>query len=439
MSAQRLGSEHSHGENSLQRSIGPGTLAASVINGTIGTGIFALPAIVAGRLGHATVVAYLICTVLIGLVYLCYAEAGSRISLSGGAYAYVEAAFGPFAGFLTSSVLWFGYCMLSDAAIADALVTMLASMVPWAGEPVPRALILIGMFGALAAINIRGVRSGARLVVTLTVLKLAPLVLLIVLGAPHLQWSDVTPSGAAHWDDLGATTLLLFFAFAGGETAVTPSGEIRNPNRTVPRGLLLGLGAVVLIYMGLQAITQSVLGAELARHKDAPLAAVGEILIGPAGATLLLIGACVSIVGTLSGDMLNTPRAIYAAGRDGLLPGPLGAVHPRFRTPHVAIAGAFRELAIVSSASILLVDLAVVLAVPVLRKRDVRAGERAGEYVFRLPGGPLIPICGALVVLWTLSNIARDEAIGVGLLVLVSSAFYLYARRKQKPVDVAGT
>jgi len=219
----------------------------------------------------------------------------------------------------------------------------------------------------------------------------------------------------------------------------------------VPRGLLLGLGAVVLIYMGLQAITQSVLGAELARHKDAPLAAVGEILIGPAGATLLLIGACVSIVGTLSGDMLNTPRAIYAAGRDGLLPGPLGAVHPRFRTPHVAIAllaglgcafaiaGAFRELAIVSSASILLVDLAVVLAVPVLRKRDVRAGERAGEYVFRLPGGPLIPICGALVVLWTLSNIARDEAIGVGLLVLVSSAFYLYARRKQKPVDVAGT
>lgn len=441
------GSDHSHGEKSLQRSIGTGTLAANVINATIGTGIFTLPAIVALQLGHATIVAYLICAVLMGMVYLCYAEAGSRISVTGGAYAYVETAFGPFAGFLTSSMLWFGYCMLSDAAIADALVSMLATQVPWAGEPIPRALILIGVFAVLAAINIRGVRSGARFVVGVTLVKLAPLVLLLLIGAPQLSWGDISPVGDAHWDALGATTLLLFFIFGGGETAVTPSGEIRNPSRTVPRGLLLGLAAIVFFYMSLQALTQSVLSDELALHTAAPLAGVGEKLLGPIGGTLLIVAACVSIFGTLSGDMLNTPRAIYAAGRDGLLPAPLAAIHPRFRTPHVAIlllaglscifaiAGAFRQLAIVSSAAILLVNLAVVLAVPVLRRRNVRSG----DYVFQLPGGPLIPICGALVVLWMLSNIARDEAIGVGLLVLVSSVLYLYARhRKRKVPDTAG-
>jgi amino acid transporter len=436
----------SDSEKELQRQIGPGTLAASVINATIGTGIFTLPVVVALRLGHATVVAYLICAVLVGLIFLCYAEAGSRVSVSGGAYAYVETAFGPYAGFLTSSLLWFGYSMLSDAAIADALVSMLATMVPWAGKPVPRALIMIAMFGGLAAFNIRGVRSGARLVVGLTLAKLAPLVLLIVLGFSHVRWGDIDPTGAAHWDDLGATTLLLFFMFAGGETAVTPSGEIRNPNRTVPRGLLMGIGAVVFIYMIIQAVTQSVLGADMEQYNAAPLVGVADRLIGPAGATLLLVGACVSIFGTLSGDMLNTPRAIYAASRDGLLPGPFAAIHPRFRTPHLAIAllavlactfaiaGAFRSLAVASSACLLLVDLAVALSVLVLRRRNVRAG----DYVFKVRGGPLIPILGALVVLWTLSHIARDEAIGVALLVVASSILYLYSRyRRQKALDAA--
>src|SRR5688500_4114894 len=323
-----------HGEQSegLVRAIGVPGLAANAINLTVGAGIFALPAAVAAQLGPAAIVAYLVCALAVCLVFLCFAEAGSRVSRSGGAYAYVEAAFGPYAGFLVGTLLWFGFGVLSDAAIANVLVDSLASMAPWVGSPVPRAIVMIGIFAALALINVRGVRQGARFAVGVTLVKLLPLLILIVGGAfairaEHLAWTGLPPV-----EGIGAASLLLFFAFGGAETALTASGEIRDPARTVPRGILLGIAGILLLYLGLQTVAQGVLGPDLPRAQAAPLATTADRVFGGWGRALLVAGAVLSVFGNIAGDVLAMPRALYASARDGVLPLALARVHPRFQT-----------------------------------------------------------------------------------------------------------
>ena len=419
-------------EVGLVRAIGTGTLAASIINLVIGAGIFALPALVVAEIGTAAPFAYLLCSILVGLVFLCFAEAGSRLARSGGAYACVEAAFGSVAGFLVSALLWFGVGVLSCAAISNVIADTLASVWPWTGHPSVRFLFLCLLFGSLAAINVTGVRSASRFVVLNTAVKLVPLLVLVATGLPAIQWANLAVKAWPPLENFGATSLLLFFAFGGAELALTPSGEVQNPPRTVPRAILLGLGGVLVLYISVHAVAQGVLGPELAQQKGAPLAAAAERVLGTGGRLLLVLGTTLSIFATLSGSLLATPRALFAAAEDGLLPSSLAKVHPRFRTPHIAIivfavlscafavTGTFRSLAFVSSASVLLIYLAVSLSVLGLRRRNVQASQQ----VFRIPGGPLVPLVSSAVVLWLLSHIAKAEALGLSLLLLVASAVY---------------
>jgi basic amino acid/polyamine antiporter, APA family len=419
-------------EVGLVRAIGTGTLAASIVNLVIGAGIFALPALVVAEIGTAAPFAYLLCSILVGLVFLCFAEAGSRVAGSGGAYACVEAAFGPLAGFLVSTLLWFGVGVLSCAAISNVIADTLASVWPWTGHLSVRFLLLFLLFGGLAAINVAGVRSASRFVVLNTAVKLVPLLIFVATGLPAIDWDNLALETWPPLENLGATSLLLFFAFGGAELALTPSGEVQDPPRTVPRAILLGLGGVLGLYISVQGVAQGVLGPELAQHRGAPLAAAAERVLGSGGRFLLVLGASLSIFATLSGSLLATPRALFAAAEDGLLPARLAAIHPRFRTPHIAIivfaalsyafaiTGTFRALAVVSSASVLLIYFAVSLSVLGLRRRNVQATQQ----MFCIPGGPFVPLLSCGVVLWLLSHAARAEVLGLSLLLLVASAVY---------------
>lgn len=419
-------------DEGLIRAIGPRALTLNIINMVVGGGIFVLPGLVAVQLGSAAIVAYLICSVAVALVFLCFAETGSRITRSGGAYAYIEEAFGPFAGFMASILLWFGWNVLSNAAIAAAMVEAIAIPFPVLAEPVPRAAFIITLVGGLVLVNIRGVQRGVRLFAFNTVIKLLPLCLLVVVGLGQVELANLAIAEWPSAEEAGAAALLLFFAFAGVESALSSSGEIRDPQRTVPLGLLLGLASILFLYVGLQTVAQGVLGGALADNSEAPLAAAAEQVFGGWGGTMLLVTAVVSIYATMSGDLLNTPRVLFASARDGNLPRLLSRVHPRFRTPHVAIlvfaamicafalTGAFRPLAVVASGSILLVYLGVSLATIRLRLRD-------GKPVpgkFAIPGGPAVPVLSSLVIGWLLLRLTRAEA--TGLVALCGAAVLLY-------------
>jgi amino acid transporter len=425
----------------LVRVFGVRTLAANVINNMVGSGIFLLPAAVAAILGPSAVVAYLACAVVIGLVALCFAEVGSRVQASGGVYAYVEAAFGPCPGFLTGMLLVMAQ-LLASAAVANVLVASLGALLPAAGGVVTRSALLLVLYAGLAVVNARDVRAGARLMESLTAAKIAPLVLLAIAGLFALRPEHLAGMHMPPLRDVGRASLVLFFAFLGVEGALSSSGEVRNPARTVPRAILLGLGSVVVLYAALQAVSQGVLGPALSAHADAPLAATAERMFGGTGRALILAAAALSAFGYVSGDMLATPRVLFAFGRDGLLPARLGAVHPRFRTPHVAVAayatlccglalsGTFTTLAVNSAVATLLLHLGCCLAVLQLRRRDVRADGPP----FLIPGGPVVPLLACGVVVMLLASAARTEFLVVGGMLAVASLVYLLRRRGRSSV-----
>ncbi len=423
-------------EQSLLRAIGPWTLGANAVNLTIGAGIFALPAVVAAILGPAALLAYLVCGALVLLVLTCFAEVGSQVTRSGGAVAYVEEAFGPMAGFVTWVVFSLAYCAGSDAAIAHVLMDALATAVPALSSGIARTLAFVLLFGGLAAVNIRGVRQGQRVAVTATVAKLLPLLLLVAVGTFAVQRSNLTWSGWPTFEQLGAGTLLLFFAFGGVESALTPSGEIRDPARTVPRAILGATGAIVLLYIAIQFVAQGVLGSELAQGSPTPLVDVAQRLAGGAGRSLVVACTAVAGFGVLAGDMIASPRAFLAVSESDMLPKAVSRVHPRFHTPWVAIlsyavfallltlSGGFKALAVLSGMALLLVYLAVCLAALQFRyRRPVVPGS------FRAPGGPTVALLASAVVIWVLSHSTRRETLGMAALIAASVVYYLIRRR----------
>lgn len=428
----------------LKREIGVVGLSANAINSIVGGGIFVLPAIVAASLGSASILAYLICGILIILIVLCFAEIGSQITVTGGAYAYIEAAFGPFAGFLANSLFWFGFGILSSAAIANAMADMLSVPFPWLQNEFYRALFFIVIFSSFALINIRGVKQGVAMVKINTLAKLIPLFVLIIVGWFGVSFDNLVWKEWPSVKNLGEISLILFFAFGGGEIALNTSGEIINPKRTVPLGILSGIGVVILLYILIQIVSQGVLGPELSQHEGAPLAAVAEKLMGKFGITLIIMGGAISIFGTISGDVLGYPRLLFAGARDGFFPGFLSRVHKRFATPYwsiiiftiialvFSITGGFQQLAVISSASLLLIYLGVVMATIKFRIR--RSFPQNGA--FKIPGGLTVPILAISAIVWFLTSLARMEAWGILLFLVVLSFIYIlikYFKKKQDP------
>jgi amino acid transporter len=431
-------------DEGLVRVIGPLALGLGVVNLVVGAGIFVLPGRIAAQLGSAAILAYLVCSVAVTLVFLCFAEVGSRVTRTGGTYAYIEEAFGPFAGFIASVLFWFGYSALSDAAITVAMVEVISIGFPVLGAAWPRALFIIALFAFLTVINVRGARAGVQLYMLNTVAKLVPLVLLLVAGLFVINFDNLAIPEWPSVQQVGAGAIMLFFAFSGAEGALSASGEIKRPSRTVPLGLMVGIGGLMVLYIGLQTVAQGVLGAELAGQTEAPLAATAVEVFGGWGGTMLLAAVVIAIYGAISGDMLGTPRVIFASARAGDLPAVLGKVHPKYHTPYMAViflaivvcvfalTGTFRYLAVFATGSLLLIDLGVVLAVLRLRQRD--GLPQAGE--FRLPFGPLIPLLSCAIVGWLLLQVPLQEALSIAALIGVASvAFWLRVATRRRASD----
>jgi basic amino acid/polyamine antiporter, APA family len=426
-SVTRINAEHS-----LVRALGVWGLAASIVNITVGGGIFRLPASAAAALGPAAPVAYLVCAVAMGLIVLCFAEAGSRVALTGGLYAYVEVALGPLVGFVTGVMLWAGIAV-ATAAVASFFADALGALLPAVATGTARNVTLAAILTAFGLLNIAGVRGASRFIAIMTVAKLLPLVLLIVVGATAVRGDTLTWTTAPSTGDVARASAVLMFAFLGVESALVPSGEVRDPSRTVPRAIFIAMIGVTVLYLAVQIVTQGILGSALANEKT-PLASAAAVVMGESGRVLILVGSTLSMFGYLSGMILSGPRMLFAFGRDGFLPAPLAAVHPRFHTPYIAIAvqtilvtivaivGKFELLALIANGTILLVYAACCVAVLVLRQRDVH---EAGSTPFRPPLAGAIPILAFVVIAWLLASLTSDE--WKAMLVVLGVAIVVYA------------
>jgi APA family basic amino acid/polyamine antiporter len=427
-------------DEGLVRAVGTRGLTAVMVNYLIGAGIFVLPAVVAARVGGAAWIVYLICAFAMGMIVLCFADSGSRISRSGGTYVYAETAFGPYIGFVVAMSLWFGSSVLASATVANIFVDTLPQISPRLSGPVVRNGTLIFIYIALAAINIRGVKIGSGVVQTVTVAKLTPLLILVGVGLFAISATNLTWPGMPAPGEIGRTSLILIFAFLGIEGALTPSGEVREPARTVPRAIFAALVLVTILYMGIQIVAQGVLGAELATNRAAPLAETARRVLGSGGQMLVIIGAAISTFGYVAGDMLAAPRGIYALGRDRLLPALVGSIHPRYRTPHIAIlvhaglclafalTGSFERLVVLATIATLIVYLICCLAAIQLQRRDIREG---GAPPFELPGGPVIPLVASAIVVWLMTASTRQEVLAMGAMLVAETVLFLLMRARR--------
>lgn len=436
----RTASRPASGE-SLVRAIGTLGLAAGVINITIGGGIFRLPALVAGSLGPAAPLAYLVCAVAMSLIVFCIADAGSRVSRTGGPYAYVGVAFGPYVGFLCGVLLWITG-IFATAAVSTVFASGIGLLVPGLGGRTMEAVVLVVAYTFWSVVNLRGVTLGARLNALATAAKLLPLLLVVAGGAFAVDPGNLAVTSPPAAADVARMSLLLIFAFAGIEVALVPSGEIRDPIRTVPRGLALAMIGITALYIALQVVSQGVLGAGLATATAAPLADVASASLGGWAGHVLLAGASISMFGYLGGMTLSMPRMLFALARDGYLPQALAAVHPVYRTPHVAIpvqsaitlavalSGTFERLAILANVSVLALYLGSALASWRLRRMGVEGGG-AGTFL-HVPFAGAMPWLACGVILWLLTGLTRGEVAGFAACVTVASLPYLLSRRSRR-------
>lgn len=421
----------------LVRAIGRWPLTAIVVNSVIGSGIFGLPAALAGLAGAWSPFTVLLAGASIFVVVLCFAEVGSRFDESGGPYLYAREAFGPAAAFQVGWLhLWTR--ILSAAAVINVLVAYLSAIVPWAGTPTGRALAMTAGVGIATAVNVRGVRQAAWSVNAFTVAKLVPLVAVILLGAFHVR-REVLVSQLVPQPDWTGAVLLLVFAYGGFESAIVAAAESRDPRRDTAFALVTAMLSITAIYCLIQLVVVGVLPD--AKSHPAPIVATLRELVGAPGAAIGAVAVVVSVYGWLLGFVLTTPRILFAMAERREMPAVFARVHPRFRTPHVAIiatasvglalglSSGFTQLAIFSAISRLAIYASTCAALVALRKRR---GMPAG---FRAPGGVATAVAGIVFCLWLLStrNLAQAWFLPV---VLLAGGLVWLLMRSRKPGDV---
>jgi amino acid transporter len=320
--------------------------------------------------------------------------------------------------------------VLACGGVAAALAEVAVSLLPQPMKAVGRATVIIGAIGAIALVNIAGVRHGTRLINAATALKLVPLAIFLVVGAGAMHGSNFTQTVQPTTAGFGRALILALFAFVGMEVSLSASGEIAQPSRTIPRALAIAMGSIMVIYIAIQVIAQGILGASLAQSA-VPLAD-GMARINPGLRILMLAGSALSMFGWLGSDLLGNPRILFAFARDGSLPAALGRLHLRNHTPHVAIwcyaalagvlalTGTFAELAVLSTLGVAVVYILGCAAAWRLARDGVALA--GAPLNFRWLKGAMVTGIGSMLILIALAS--RTEIVGVIAMVGVAALIY---------------
>jgi amino acid transporter len=416
----------------LRRELGKWDLTAIGVNQVIGGAVFLMPALLVAQIGAWSAIAVALVGVLALLIALNFAEAGSRFDGTGGAYLYTRAAFGRFVSFEVGWMLWVTR-VTSWASVVNGLTDALGYYWPElrAGEPgMAREIVISAVILSIMSINVLGIKQSAWVVNALTIGKLTPLVIFILLGLPYVTFDALRPEVSLTWTQISASSLYLIFAYGGYEVVGVPAGEARDPKRAVPFAMVTTIIIVAIVMTLVQVVAMGTLPT--LGESRTPLAVASLLFLGAWGALLMTTGGAVSMTGNNVGQALSGSRNLYALAEQGDLPAFFGRVHSRFQTPAVAIvvtslvalglalSGSFATLAASSAVSRLLVYTGTCASVLALR--------RQGPASFTIPGGPVVPVLAlaiSVAILFGATPLQRE----VGLIALVVGAgLYLTAR-----------
>jgi amino acid transporter len=415
----------------LRRELGKWDLTAIGVNQVIGGAVFGVPASLALYLGSWSWLAVGLVGLLAMAIALNFAEAGSRFEGTGGPYLYTRAAFGRFASF---EVGWMGWVVrvTSWASVVNVLVSALGYYWPRLTTGGWRTAVISTVVLSIMAINIRGIRQSSLVVNALTIGKLTPLALFILIGLPHVSVDALRPEAVPTWEHISTAALLLIFVFGGYEIIPVPAGEARDPRRAVPFAMVTTIIIVAVVMTLAQVVALGTLPGLAQSGSQTPLADAAMVVMGVWGALLMNAGTSISVAGNNVGAALSGSRILFALSEQGDVPRVFGHIHPRFRTPDVAIvltclttlalalSGSFVKLAAISAIARLLIYAGTCASVLVLRRHS--------RAPFTIPLGPLVPAVALLVCVAILASATGEQMERGGMALAGGAIVYLLAR-----------
>lgn len=432
-------------QSGLKREIGILSVVTNVLSISIGSGIFLLPALVFVILGNGSILAYIFCGLIFMALGLCFAEVSSRVSDTGGMYVYIERAFGPMAGFLANTLYMFGVGVLACAALLNAMADIASTSFPILQGIWARILFFSVILGIISMLSIKGIKDSMIFVKLLTFTKVLAILALVIFGLSAINMENVSWKGFPEFSKIGEASLLLIFAFLGGELALSIGGEMKNPKRTAPLGFVIGIFGVVLIFCLIHMAVQGVLGQALIENQEAPLAELAKKLAGNTGFLLILIVSFIAVWSTFSSIFLLKNRILYAGAVDGILPKVFAKLHPKYGTPAIAIlflailelviasTGSFRYLLVLVTAASILIYFGVILAFFKFRTQN----KNPGPEVFKVKGGYFIGTFALIALAWIFSRLQWTEIQGVfislGFLIILYYILNYFKIRKKDP------
>lgn len=407
------------------------------INSIIGTGIFLLPNRAYALMGPSSLLILLFDAFLAGCFALCFAEVAGFFSRNGGPYLYAKAAFGDFVGYEVG-VLKLVVTIIAWAAMAVGFATALGAAFPFFAGDTMKNLIAAVLIGGLTIMNIAGVKISKILNNLMTISKLVPLCVFIAVGLFFVNGSNFTPFVPTHMADgaFANAAITMFFAYTGFEAIAVAAEDFKDPKKDLPRGIILTMIIVTIIYMLVVGISIGILGPDLAVDK-APIQTAFGRAVGPVGAYFILLGTLFSMGGINLAESFIAPRACTSLAEDGMLPAFLNR-RTSWGTPWassvvvailsilLAWSGSFTTLAAISAVSRFTQYLPTVLSVIVFRRKW-----KDRERTYKIPGGIFVPVVAFLTSLWMLSNAKPMQLVwGLGGILVIAPYYLVYKKKK---------
>jgi APA family basic amino acid/polyamine antiporter len=420
-------------ESNLVRGIGRWDLTAIAVNTIIGAGIFGLPSKVTALIGGYSLLAFVVCAVIVGFIVLCFAEVSSRFSATGGMYLYAKEAFGPIVGFEVGWLYWI-VRITTFAANCNLLLAYLGFFVPSANEGALRIAVISAVVVVLTIVNFLGVKESVILTNIFTVGKIVPLLIFSAVGLFFIEPQNFSFAVVPDYNSFSSAVLLLIYAYVGFEAAAIPAGETKDPQKNVPLALITALVFCAFLFIIIQIVAIGTL-PELAKS-ERPLADAAGTFLGAFGAGFIAIGALVSILGNLNGGFLAASRIPFAMAEQREVPQIIGATHRRFKTPYVSlfltsilmwiltIQSSFVSALTIATITRLIVYATTCASLPVFRKRN-----DSPEAKFIAPFGIIAAVISLLLTAWLLTNVDyRKEGLSILIVAIVGLVLYFAYR-----------